>query len=212
MKNTILVFSLLFVQFGFAQVGIGTTSPTAGFELEVDGSLLVQSEFKVESFPIDAIQDSDKFVFRRLSSSPANGEVVIMDMTGLDRAPVNVINYVFNNVYRDNLESVDLQFDADSFVVGISNVRYVGGVIEKGTSSNGSYTDIGQFISRTFVDDVTNTWHLEIRNRTRDAAQNDITYYVTLIVYDKKYFKILDPISVNFQGETIDSAPIPNGL
>lgn len=213
MKNTILILSLLFVQFALAQVGVGTTTPTSGYELDVAGSLIVQEEFKVGAFPKDAIQPTDKFLFRRLSSSPANGEVVVLDMTELDRAPINVINYYFTDVYRDNIASVDLQFDADEFVVGLSNVRYVGDVITKGNSVNGSYSDIGHFISRTFIDNGTNTWHLEIGNISRDAAtSSNITYYVTLIIYDKKYFKILDPISVDFGGATIDSAAIPSGL
>ena len=209
MKHTILIFSLFFVKFVSAQVGIGTVSPEAGYELEIDGSLLVQSEFKVEAFPTDAIQASDQFVFRRLSSTPANGEVVIMDMNTLDRAPINVINYHFTDVFQDNLESVDLLYDADRYVVGLSNVRYVGGTITKTNTVNGDYTGIGYYISRTYVED--GTWHLEIRNRTLNAASS-VTYYVTLIIYDKKYFKVLDPISVNFNGDTIGSASIPTGL
>lgn len=211
MKITILLFSLFFMQFVSAQVGIGTTSPENGYELEVNGSLLVQTEFKVQAFPTDAIQPSDQFVFRRLTSTPADGEVVVMDMTTLDRAPINVINYHFTNVYQDNLESVDLQYDADRYVVGLSNVRYVGETITKIGTDEGTYTGIGYFISRTYVED--GTWHLEIRNRELNAASNsNIEYYVTLIIYDKKYFKILNPISVNFNGATTGASTIPSGL
>lgn len=209
MKNVLLILSLLTASFGFAQVGIGTITPTPGYELDVAGDVLIQSEFKVDAFPDAALQDDNKFILRRLNSVP-EGEVVTMDMGTRTIAPVNVINYTFTNVFRDNLESVDLQFDADRYVVGLANVRYEGDPIQKGQIGT-AYTNIGNFLSRTFEEN--GTWHLEIRNRALDALEtSDITYHVTIIVYDKKFFKILPSISVNFNGATTGSSPIPAGL
>ncbi|WP_271392944.1 hypothetical protein [Aequorivita sinensis] len=57
------------------------------------------------------------------------------------------------------------------------------------------------------------TWHLEIRNRERDSYNNDsIVYYVSLIVFDRNYFKELPPITANLNGFSIGSAPAPIGL
>lgn len=194
---------------GFAQVGIGTTSPTPGYDLDVDGDLLIQTDFKVNAFPTDVIQSDEQFILRRINSVP-EGEVVKMDMSVLNIAPINVINYAFTNVNLDNLSSVNLQFKADRFVVGLANVRYTGDPILKGISGS-NYLFIGNFVFRTFVDN--NTWHLEIQNRTRDAAANtNIQYYVTIIVYEKRFFKVLPPITKDFNGATIETVRIPSGL
>ena len=211
---------LLFAQFGFAQVGIGTTSPTLGYELDVDGSLLIQKEFKVSGFPLAKAQDdSFKFLLRLLNSVP-EGEVTKLDLDQMTVGPINVINYTFHNLSKDNLEDVDLQFDSSKYVVGLSNVRYVGEGMEKGTWIDNTpvppkthYIYIGDFVARTFVDDVTKTWHLEMRNRSRDSANDDaITYHVTLIIYDRKYFKQLTPISKDLDGKNFGSATKPSGL
>lgn len=209
MRNIIFICCFLSFHLGFAQVGIGTTNPTLGYWLDVDGDLLIQSDFKVNAFLAEGIQSDKQFILRRINSIPA-GEVVKMDMSSLDIAPINVVNYYFKNVNSDNLRSVNLQYDESKFVVGLSNVRYVGDPIQKGISGN-NYLLIGNFVFRTFVEN--NKWHLEIRNQTRDAlASSNIEYYVTLIVYDKKYFKVLPSISTNFQGNTSGSATIPTGL
>lgn len=206
MKQFIIIF-LLFAQVGFSQIGIGTTKPTPGYELDVDGSLLVQKNFKFKSTSSETTQLSDvEFLHRLLNSEPA-GEVARLDLKNAPVGPINVINYTFNNLLSDNVEDVDLQFDASKYIVGLSNFRYEGIPIEKGSNN----LDIGNFVTRTFIEN--GTWHLEMRNRTRDAAvDNAITYHVTLIVYDRKYFKELPKITVDFQGGTNASTSKPAGI
>lgn len=204
----IVLLLLLFTQFGFAQVGIGTTTPTPGYDLDVNGSLLVQDEFKMTDFPNGTVQNNDyKFLVRLLNSVPP-GEVAQLDLTQTLVAPVNVADYVFTNLQSDNVTAVDLQFDADKYIVGLSNFRYVGQEIVKGSGGR-----IGNFVSRVYVPKNATTWHIEMRNRTRDAANNNtITYYVTLIVYDKNYFKALPAISGDLNGTNSGSALSPAGL
>ena len=210
MKNTIVFPFLIFVQIGFAQVGIGTTTPTLGYELDVEGSLLVQEEFRTNSLPNEAVEAEDKFILRQLDSDPP-GEMIKMDLDAMTIAPINVVNYTFTSFPQDNLTDVNLQFDADKYVVGISNVRYVGGFIQKAQIPGSSdYTNIGNFVWRTYVDG--GTWHLEIRNRALNASSNDITYHATLIIYDKKYFQELPSKSVNMEGANTGSTAIPEGL
>lgn len=201
-------------QFGFAQVGIGTTSPTLGYALDVDGSILIQKNLKIPSLPNVITEDADfKFLLRNQNSIPA-GEVSRLDVKQINVAPVNIINYTLHNLSKDNVEDVNLQFDASKYVVGIANFRYVGQVIEKGEKGLlfwKTYPFIGYFVSRTFVNN--NTWHLEIMNRNRDNADdNAITYHVTLIVFDRKYFKELPTITANLGGNNTGSANAPVGL
>ncbi len=207
MRNVFLLF-LLVVQFGYAQVGIGTTEPTPGYSLDVNGSKLVQDEFKLNTYSSQALNNNDyKLLVRLLNSSPT-GKVAYLDINSVPTAPVNVADYVFTNLQKDNVTAVDLQFDADKYIVGLANLRQVGEHVVKIGSSN-----IGYFVNRTYVDAVTNTWHIEIRNRTLDSPNdNAIEYHVTLIVYDKAYFKTLPVISYNFGGGTTAIIPAPSGL
>ncbi|MGO3184572.1 MAG: hypothetical protein ACTIJ9_17220 [Aequorivita sp.] len=211
MKKTRILLLLLFLaHFGFAQVGIGTTSPTPGFSLDVDGALLVQEEFKLGNLQIGAPQyDNYNFLLRRLDFSP-EGEVAKLNLQEVTVAPINIFNYTFHNLRRDDVTWVDLQFDATKYIVGLSNFQYEGQAIQKG-SDGANYTYIGNFVSRTYVKD--GTWHIEMRNRSRNAASNNaITYKVTLIVYDKNHFKELPSISVEFAGENEAEAVSPTGL
>lgn len=198
----------MFAQVGFSQVGIGTNAPTPGFELDVDGSMLVQKNFKFKAVSSGTAQlSSIEFLLRLLNSEPV-GEVARLDLKNASVGPINVINYTFTNLSLDNVEEVDLQFDASKYIVGLSNFRYEGVPIVKGGTG---YLDIGNFVTRTFIEN--GTWHLEMRNRSRDAStSNAITYHVTLIVYDRKYFKELPKITVDFREGINATTTKPVGL
>lgn len=205
-KNLTLLLFLSCTTFGFSQVGIGTTSPTPGYALDVNGSLLVQDEFKVNNFPDGTLQSNNYKFLVRLPNSVPPGEVAKLDLTQIPVAPVNIADYKFTNLQRDNVTNVDLQFDASKYIVGVANFRYEGQSIPKG--ANGA---IGDFVYRVFVEG--GTWHIEMRNRTLDAAANNtITYSVSLIIYDRKYFKTLAPISVNLNGSNTGAAAAPTEL
>lgn len=207
MRKVFLLF-LLVVQFGYAQVGIGTTEPTPGYSLDVNGSKLVQGEFKLNNYATQTLNNNDyKLLVRLLNSSPV-GKIAYLDLDSVQIAPVNVADYVFTNLQKDNVIAVNLQFDADKYIVGLANLRHIEQhVVKSGT------TNIGYFVNRTYVNSDTNTWHIEIRNRTLDSpSDNAIEYHVTLIVYDKAYFKTLPVISHNFGGGTTATIPAPSGL
>lgn len=193
---------------GFAQVGIGTTDPQA--ELDVNGSLLVQAEVNVGTLPTVVHADEDFKLLTRLTNSEPLGELTVLNVDSLTVAPINLINYRFNNINLDNLTDVDLQYDATKYIVGVANFRYIGDAIKK-TPINGKKS-IGAFVVRTFV--KSGNWHLEIRNRFLDLeanTPNGIQYHVTLIVYDKSYFKNLPPITTNLNGsQTGVASAIPN--
>lgn len=73
----------MFAQVGFSQVGIGTNTPTSGFELDVDGSMLVQKNFKFKAVSSGTTQlSSIEFLLRLLNSEPV-GEVARLDLKTL---------------------------------------------------------------------------------------------------------------------------------
>src|SRR5690606_39868744 len=107
------------------------------------------------------------------------------------------------------LTNVDLQYDANKYIVGVSNFKYTGDAIPKSTANNVS--SIGAFVIRAFIED--GTWRLEIKNRFLDSPNvpNGIQYDVTLIVYDKSYFRHLPVITTNLTGQNSGTASaVPN--
>ncbi len=204
-KITFLLFFILNI--GFAQVGIGTQNPQA--ELDINGSLLVQQEFMTG--PLNTVRATDenfKLLTRLTNSSPV-GEITVLNVDSLTVAPINVVNYKFDNIHLDNLTDVDLQFDANKYIVGVANFRYVGDAVQK--AINSSSTSIGAFVVRAFIQN--GTWHLEIRNRFLDNVNGSegIQYFVTFIIYDKSYYRNLPVITTNLNGSHIgEASSIPN--
>lgn len=208
MKKIYLFSFFMFVSFSaWAQVGIGTTEPEA--DLHIAGELLVQDTFTIASLPSVNMADEDFKLLTRVTNSDPVGKISVMDIDYLTVAPINVVNYRFVDVRNDNLRDVNLQYDADKYVVGIANFRHVGAAVK--STEVASTRSIGTFVFRTYVDN--GAWHLEIRNRDREPSwsASDIEYYVTLIVYDKSYYRNLPPIVTNLGGSNAGTASsIPN--
>lgn len=205
MKKYTFLLLFLITKIGLSQVGIGTDTPTPGYSLDVDGSMLVQENFKVNAYANQSLTDNDNKLLVRIINSTPPGEVAYLDLSTLNIAPVNIADYVFTNLSKDNVNDVNLQFDATKYIVGLANFQHTGEYIPKSGSNQ------GHFVARTFISG--GRWHLEIRNRTLDSPNNNaITYNVSLIVYDRKYFKTLTTISYNFGGNTTATIPAPVGL
>lgn len=203
-----ITFIFLFIlNIGFAQVGIGTLDPQA--ELDINGSLLVQEDFETGLLQTVKGTDENFKLLARLTNSTPVGEITVLNVDSLTVAPINVVNYKFSNIRLDNLTDVDLQYDANNYIVGVANFRYVGDAIKK--RINGS-TSIGAFVIRTFI--ANDTWHLEIRNRFLDLTSNasqEIEYYVTFVIYDKSYFRNMPVITTNLNGSnTGEASSVPN--
>ena len=201
MKSQLLLLVLILSQAVLAQVGIGTSTPQA--ELDVDGEMLVQEAFVIDNLgTVPALEENFKLTIRSKASTPM-GKISLLDVDNLYVAPVNTVNYTFTNIQLDNLDDVDLQYDAAKYVIGIANFRHTGDAIKK--VPGGNNFSIGHFVVRTFVS--SGTWHLQIKNVELDLDAGDsLTYYVTLMVYDKKYFRQLPAITTNLGGSNIGVA------
>jgi hypothetical protein len=200
-KYIIAMLTIIQVLITNAQVGIGTDNPQA--DLHVAGDLLVQDAFEIGTLGTISPTDKGFNLIARVKNSTPVGEIAVLNLNTLDVGPINVINYHFSNLNLDNVTDADLQFDANKYVVSISNFRYVGDAIKKVPS--GSSNSIGNFVVNTFTSG--GTWHLEIRNRTLDLDVGDfIEYYVTLTIFDKSYFKNLTPITTDMGGSNTGTA------
>lgn len=206
-KNITLPGICFFItSFSFAQVGIGTLVPET--DLHVAGPMLVQEEFTVSTLPTVTATDEDFKLLTRISNADPQGEITELDVDSLTVAPINVVDYKFRQVYLDNLSDVNLQYDANRYVVGVANFRYIGDPVKKIPVN--ATTSIGAFVIRTFISN--GQWHLEIRNRFLDLNPGDsLEYYVTLIVYDKSYYRNMPPIITNLGGSNRGTASsVPN--
>ena len=198
------IYSLLFVITclpAFSQVGIGTTQPEA--DLHVVGSTLVQEGFSMTNIATVPTSEEDFMLITRATNSLPVGEVKVLDVSNLNVAPVNVINYSFTNIDQDNLDDVDLQYDTTKYVVGLADFRYVGDAIQK--TPVGTTYSIGHFVVKVF--ESGGTWHLQIKNEELDLGLlGSVDYHVTLVVYDKSYFRNLAPITTDLGGSNTGNA------
>lgn len=198
-----LFYILLFCPFlSVAQVGIGTDEPEA--DLDIEGSLLIQGNTKIKSInSIGSTEEGYKYLMRLPETTPG-GEIRYLEVENLSVAPVNVINYTFTNLNLDNLTDVNLQYNSNEYIVAIANFQYDGYPIQKG-NLGGNTRSIGNFVTRTFINN--NTWHLEIRNRSLNLSSGQsLTYRITLIVYDRSFFRQLPPVTTNMEGQNSGSA------
>ncbi|MCH9660841.1 MAG: hypothetical protein K0U54_08005 [Bacteroidetes bacterium] len=210
MKRLLLLALIVFnVTSQVAQVGIGTTNPET--DLHVAGDMLVQDSFKVGKLNTVSSTDEDFKLLTRLTNSSPVGKVSVLDVNTLSVAPVNTINCHLTNLQLDNVLDLDLQYDTSKYIVAVSNFRYTGDAVEK-VDVDGTKKSIGQFVVRTF--ESAGTWHLEIQNRILDITLSEtVEYYVTLVIYDKSYYKNLTPIFTDLGGNldgTASSVPVLN--
>ncbi len=208
MKRIIILIWFLSMGTISAQVGIGTTSPQT--DLHVNGDVLVQNGFKIGSLGVvDALEEDFMLLTRSTSSTPV-GKITLLDVNARAVAPVNVIDYSFSNISLDNLSDVDLQYDSDKYIVAISNFRYSGDAITKLPVGGTTTYTVGNFVVRTFI--AGGTWHLEVQNRTLDLDVLDsVSYDLTLIVYDKSFFRNMPTITSDLGGlNTGTASSVPN--
>lgn len=196
-----------------AQVGIGTTTPEA--DLHVAGSTLIQDELKTKTLDATNTNDVDFKLITRLTNSNPVGEIARLDVDELTVAPINIVNYRFYNLVGDNVQDVDLSYEASRYLVAISNFRYIGDPIPKKAVPD-HLPSIGTFITRAFTapsldGSEIDTWHLQIQNTFLDPNEGaNIEYELTLVVYDKSYYRSLEPIEINLGGSNSGSTAAPN--
>ena len=201
------ILSIFLPLLAYAQVGIGTTTPTS--DLHVVGDVLVQNGLSLGTLNIvTPVEENFKLITRVTNSIPI-GEITDLDVNSIIVAPINTIDYHFTNISLYNLTDVDLLYDESRYVIAVSNFRYVGDAIKKRTI-NGNRKQIGHFVVHTFTSG--GTWHLEIRNPNLDLNVGDsLEYYVTLVVYDKSFYRHLTPITTQLNGNNTGTATsIPN--
>ena len=190
---------LLFLSLGYlcnSQVGIGTTNPQA--DLHVAGEVLIQTEFKTAQLSKVPATEEDFQLLTRVTNSDPVGKVTQLNVNQVSAAPINIVNYHFTNLDGDDLTDVDLQYASNKYIVAVANFQHIGDAVIK-TQITSDVRSQGTFLIRSF--ESGGSWHLQMGNTELDPASGGIvSYKVTLVVYNKAYYRELPEIITNLGG------------
>lgn len=210
MKKLIILFVLSFGLSVHAQVGIGTVSPTE--QLEVVGSVAVTKEVHVN--PIDYVANPSGFtiVGTDPSSSVVPGKVMAIENL---YTPLTIQPYIISNIYRDDLNDLDLNIATEKFFITIANFEAIPSSGNNGIYTNTSASPInkGHFVFNFF--EANGTWHVKIGYPTLNTQNvtDRYTYKFDVILYSKRFFKDLGILTYDLQGSNSGAAPAaPNGI
>ncbi len=212
MKKNFLFISLLFSALIMAQVGIGVQSPVE--KLEVAGNIAVDQSVTID--PTVYVNNSSGFSILGTDplSNTVGGKVVyIEDMY----TPLIVQPYSITNIYRDDLNDVNLNIPTDKYFITIANFEAI-----PSSGNNGIYSTIanpdsntnrGHFTIRVF--ESGQNWHVNIGYPTLNTQNTTdrYTYNFDIIIYSKRFYKNLGTINVDFNGANNASATsAPSGI
>ncbi|GEN77841.1 hypothetical protein [Chryseobacterium hagamense] len=212
MKKNILFIFLLFSALSTAQVGIGTPSPVE--KLEVNGSVAVGQSVTID--PTAYVNNPAGFTILGTdpSSATVGGKVLSIETL---YTPLIVQPYSISNIYRDDLNDVNLNIPTDKYFITIANFEAI-----PSAGNNGIYSPVanpdtnsnrGHFTIRVFPSGQ--NWHVNIGYPTLNTQNTTdrYTYNFDIIIYSKRFFKDLGTINVNFNGSNNASATAaPSGI
>jgi len=206
MKKLILMSIFCFTTKTIAQVGIGTTTPTE--KLEVVGAAAIGTSVTLD--PIDYVNNPSGFtiVGTDPQSTTVNGKVVAIETL---YTPITIQPYTINNIYRDDINDLNLNIPTDKYFITIANFEAI-----PSTGNNGIYTNTnnkGYFVFNAFQSGT--TWHVKIGYPTLDTQNTTdrYTYKFDVILYSKRFFKNLGEITYNLNGSNSGIAPsAPTGI
>lgn len=193
-----------------AQVGIGTMVPTES--LEVIGSVVIGTSVQLN--PTDYVNNPAGFtvVATDPQSTPITGKLLAVENLN---TPLTIQPYSISNIYRDDLNDLNLNISTDRFFITITNFQAIPSAGNNGIYTNTASSPInkGYFVINTF--EANGTWHVKIGYPTLDTQNvtDRYTYNFDIIMYSKRFFKDLGTVTYNMQGINSGTAPAaPSGI
>lgn len=210
MKTLISLAFMLLTIFTHAQLGIGVENPTQS--LEVDGVTVVTDKMKIDGLENYA-GGVDNFRLIAINPESAGFDGNVIEFYGNQEImPIIIQPYEIQNIYRDDLNNLNLNISTDRYVISISNFEAIPSSgnqgllkLSGGTSTNDNRT-YGNFVIRTF--EQGNTWRVNIGSPTANTASTShrYTYKFDIILFPKRFFKNLGNLQYNLNGSNSGAA------
>lgn len=221
MKNNISLIALLLTLFSYAQIGIGVENPTE--ILEVDGITVVNDKFYIDGLDnYSSGVDDFRLIAINPESSSFDGSVIEF-YGNQEIMPIIIQPYEIQNIYRDDLNNLDLKVSTERYVISISNFEAIpystqtNGVNRglykiSGNNSSSSSRTYGNFVIRAFEQD--GTWRVNIGSPTANTQNTTdrYTYKFDVVLFPKRFFKNLGNINFNLQGNNSGAATVAPNL
>jgi len=212
MKNFLYILMISSVQMVFAQVGIGTTSPTE--TLQVAGNAKLSGELTLENPGEFATNVGN---YKRYLVVNTSGEVKRYrtgNVPGKAKySPINIATYKLNNISSSGLTDFDTKIPADKYIVSIHSYEFA----DSNTIFNSLTPDdrVNGIVYRAFRSG--GTWHLSFYGLDSELVELDggTDYDLTLqvVIYRNKLLIADDhsTIIVNMGGNETGTAAKPTG-
>lgn len=211
--NKFLILSTLYLATFFnAQIGIGTMTPTE--KLEVVGSTAVSQSVTLN--PTNYVNNSSGFTV--LGTDPQSTIVggKVLSIENL-YTPLTVQPYSITNIYRDDLNDLNLNIPTDKYFITIANFEAI-----PSNGNNGIFSPVANPVSNTnrghftirFYESGQN-WHVNIAypNLNTENTTDRYTYNFDIIIYSKRFYKDLGILTFDLQGSNTGSAATaPSGI
>lgn len=210
MKNNFSLIALLLTIFSYSQIGIGVENPTE--LLEVNGVTVVNDKFYIDGLD-DYSSGVDDFHLIAINPSSADFDGSIIEFYGNQEImPIIIQPYEIQNIYRDDLNNLNLNISTDRYVISISNFEAIPsssnqGLYKVGGGNNSNSERIyGNFVIRTF--EQGNTWRVNIGSPTANTANDShrYTYKFDVVLFPKRFFKNLGNLQYNLNGSNSGAA------
>lgn len=216
MKIKFSAIALLLSLFTFSQIGIGIDNPQE--LLEVDGVTVVNDKFYVDGLD-DYSGGVDDFRLIAINPESSNFDGSIIEFYGNQEImPIIIQPYEVQNIYRDDLNNLNLNISTSQYVISISNFQAVpsagnSGLYKiSGTNGSSATRSYGNFVIRAFEQD--GTWRVHIGSPTANTRNTTdrYTYLFDVVLFPKRFFKNLGNINYNLQGSNTGAAPTAPNL
>lgn len=219
MRKLAIVFALI-ATIGpiSAQIGINTTNPSS--TLDVDGNVLVDGRFYLESPGDNTAIRGSKFLVRTTSN-----ELSRYDIAQSKYGPINYVEFAFRNLSSDGLLDYDTKISTTDYLVsiqgyscGIAGAGRTGSIMP---SSSVSTDNIEGYQIYAYQNLSTGTWFLRaFVNNSQWQKYNGTTYvdteidmWLNIMIYRKGFIaKEQNDITVNMLNLPEGTAQLPSGF
>ena len=221
MKTKIFLVAILIAINLNAQIGIGIPNPTE--MLEVDGNVIVSDKFKVDGLS-EYSGNVNNFRLVAINPESPTYDGNILEFAGNQEImPIIIQPYEIKNVYRDDLNDLNLNISTEKYVISISNFEAIPsttnineenlGLYKTAGGNNASDTKtFGNFKIEAF--EQSNIWHVRIGSPIANTRYPSAryTYKFDVVLFPKRFFKNLGNLTYNLNASNSGAAPTTPNL